>query len=253
MKIAHPVAPQRLDLLDRDAGGEQTAGIRIVIETGKALVQPAGNARAAAFGKAPHLREAGDGQNARHQGRVHAGGRESVAKAQENARVVEELGDGAGRTGVDLALEVGQILRRRARLRMHLRVGRDRDVERRERGEGCDQLHRVAKIRGVRPMWALALRRVATQRDQVADALAPVAARDRQDLAARGADAGEVRCAGERRVALDARHELVSALARGAVRAVGYRNEARSQGRQALDGVPQDRRHRRIRRREEFE
>src|SRR5256885_10847037 len=30
------------------------------------------------------------------------------------------------------------------------RSGRDRDVERRERGEGCDQLHRVAKIRGVR-------------------------------------------------------------------------------------------------------
>src|SRR5204862_210405 len=54
VKIAHAVAPQRLDLLDRNAGGEQTAGVLIVIEAGKALVQPAGNARAAAFGKAPH-------------------------------------------------------------------------------------------------------------------------------------------------------------------------------------------------------
>src|SRR2546430_17482384 len=79
----------------------------------------------------------------------------------------------------------------------------------------------VAKIRGVRPMWALALRRVATQRDQVADALAPVAARDRPDLAARGAHAGEMRGARGRRVAPDARHELLGAVPPGAGRARG--------------------------------
>ena len=253
VKIAHAVAGERLDLLDRNAGGDHAAGIVIVIESGKALVQPPGNVRAAAFGKAHHLREAGDGQNARHQGRAHAGRRAPIAKAQENAGVVEELGDSAGRAGVDLALEVIQIRSRRARLRMHLRVSRDRDVKRRDGGESRDQLRRVAETCGARPMRALPPRQIATQRDQVANALVPVAARDCEDLAARGADAGEVRCARERGVALDARHDVVGAFARGAVRAVSHRHEARCQRREALDGVPQDRLHRRVRWREEFE
>ena len=65
-------------------------------------------------------------------------------KRRKTCGVIEELRDRAGRAGVDLALEVVEIGLRRAGLRVHLRIGGDRDVKRRDARE------RRHQFRGVR-------------------------------------------------------------------------------------------------------
>jgi len=105
----------------------------------------------------------------------------------------------------------------------------------------------------MRAIGALPVRRIAAQRHHVPNALVPVGARDVENLAACGADTGEVWRAGESRLPLDARHDAVGALARRAIGAVGHRHEARHERRQALERAPQGRLHRGVRRREELE
>src|SRR5215472_17906077 len=123
MKLADPVAAQLLDLLDRDRGGDQAAGLRIVIESIEALAQPRRDARAAGTREAQYLRKARDGQDPRHERRVEAECGATITKAQKHPDVVEELRDGARRTRVDLALEIVQVRRRGTGLRVNLGVG----------------------------------------------------------------------------------------------------------------------------------
>ena len=160
---------------------------------------------AAARREAQHLREAGDRQDARDDRRGDARGGAAIAKAQERVRVVEELRDRAARARVDLALEVVEVRLRRSAPRGALpdrRRPRSRTAATRARPG--DQVGRKGEAIRVRPVAVVAVRRVTAQRDQVADALVPVAARDVEDLLAWRADAGEVRRAGERGLALDA-------------------------------------------------
>ena len=105
----------------------------------------------------------------------------------------------------------------------------------------------------MRHVGALPRRGIAAQRDDVAHARLPVAARDVEDLAARRADAGQVRRRGQRGLAQDARHDVVRALAGRPVRAVGDRHEAWRERREALDRLPERLLHRRVVGREELE
>ena len=108
-------------------------------------------------------------------------------------------------------------------------------TERRPRHE----VDRVAEAVGARAIGALPGRRIAAQRDDVADPGVPVPARNRKDLLPRGADACQVWRRRQRRFAQDAHDDVVRALAGRAVRAVGDRHEARPKRCQALHGGPQ--------------
>ena len=134
------------------------------------------------------------------------------------------------RAGVDLALEVIQVELGARRLRMHFGIGRDRDLEVGDALQRRDEIGGIGKTVRLRLIRPAALRRIAAQRDDMANAVGPIGARDLDEFLARRADAGEMRRAGERRLALDAVHDMVRALASRAVRAVGDRDEAGSSG-----------------------
>src|SRR6185437_6627748 len=103
VEIAHAVALERVYLLDGDAGGDETASLRVVIEPMEPLLQPARNVGAATVGHAQHLWESRDRQDAWHDGRPQTGIGAKVAKAQEGVNVVKELRDRARRAGIQLA------------------------------------------------------------------------------------------------------------------------------------------------------
>ena len=114
-----------------------------------------------------------------------------------------------------------------------------------------DRVRKAVRMRHVaspaRPADRRAARRCGARRR-------PSSARAMSRISPRGApDAGQVRRGGQRRLAQDARHDVVGALARRAVRAVGDRDEARRERREPLDRRPQRLLHRRVVRRKELE
>ncbi len=79
------------------------------------------------------------------------------------------------------------------RVRMHFGIGGDRNVERRDLLQAGDEFGGIAIAVRVRLIFRPGLRRVAAQRDDVANAELPIFARNVVDLIAARADAGEVR------------------------------------------------------------
>src|SRR5690349_3682069 len=122
-------AVQRVDLLDGDGRRNQLARLGVVLEAVEAMLQPIGDRGAAALGEFRDLREARDRQDARHDRRVDAARRATIAEAQEHVGVIEELRDRARGARVDLALEIAQVGLEARRLRMFLRVGSHGDFE----------------------------------------------------------------------------------------------------------------------------
>ena len=116
-----------------------------------------------------------------------------------------------------------------------------------------DEIRRIGEAIGMRHIGRLALDRIAAQRDEVANALIPVATRDVEHFAARSADTGEMRRARERRLALNARDETVRALTRRSICAIRHGDEARRERHQALHRLPQRGFHFRVARRKELE
>ncbi len=92
-------------------------------------------------------------------------------------------------------------------------------------------------MRGVRR--ADAARRIAAQRHDVADADIVIAADDIVDLAARRADAGQMRGRRQAGLGQDAGDGGMGALAGRPAGAIGHRHETGRERRQPLDGVPQ--------------
>ena len=76
---------------------------------------------------------------------------------------------------------------------MDFGIGRDRDFERRDRLQPGDQFGGIGIAARMRRIGLARLGRIAAQRDDVAHAGIPIAARDIVDLVARRADAGQVR------------------------------------------------------------
>ena len=86
---------------------------------------------------------------------------------------------------------------------------------------------------------ALALRRIAAQRQDVFDAALAQAVENRGDLVAAVADAGQVRHRFDAVLPLDASDEVDGLVTRAAARSVGDRDEARIERAQLLDRAQQ--------------
>ena len=101
-----------------------------------------------------------------------------------------------------------------------------------------------ARVRRIKPPWPDLVigagRRIAPERDDVAHACLPVAARDLVHLGAARADAGQMRRRHQRGFAQDSGDGGVGALARRAAGAVSDRYETRAKRFEPLDRRPQD-------------
>src|SRR5688572_30017998 len=169
MELLDAVALQGVHLLDGHRRGDQLARFGIVLEPVEAVLQPVRDRGAAALGELRDLRETRDGQDARHDGRVDAARRATIAKAQEQIGVVEELRDGARSAGVDLAFQIAEIEFEARCLGMAFRVRGHRDFEISNGLEAGDQVRGIGEAIGARFVFRDAGGRIAAQRDDVAD------------------------------------------------------------------------------------
>jgi hypothetical protein len=110
-------------------------------------------------------------------GRGDAGGGAGVAEAEEGLGLEEELGDGGGRTGVDLALQVVHAVLHGRGLGMRIGIGADAERELAGLGQRLDQVDGAREAVRVRGEAARALGRVAAQRDDLGHAGLGVASR----------------------------------------------------------------------------
>src|SRR5712664_203264 len=213
---------------------------------------------------AAHRREAldlidvGDWHDPRQDGHLDARGPRPAQELEIAPVVEEELGDEEVRPRVHLGLAVPQVLDEVARLRMALRIAGRADAELdavlvRDLPRERHQIGGVREPVGVGDELALAARRIAPEREHVAD---PGIADDAElllQLLARDAHAGEVGHGLDLGVALDARHHLQRAPARGPARAPGPADVRRSQRPQGAERFEQRGHARVVFRREEFE
>src|SRR6267143_1911938 len=174
---------------------------------------------------AAHRREAldlvdvGDRHDAGQDGHLDARGPRPAQELEIAPVVEEQLGDEEVRPRVHLGLAVPQVLDEVARLRMALRIAGRADAELdavlvRDLPRERHQIGGVREPVGVGDELALAARRIAPEREHVAD---PGIADDAElllQLLARDAHAGEVGHGLDLGVALDARHHLQRAPAR---------------------------------------
>ena len=139
-------------------------------------------------------------------------------------------------------------------LRVGLRIGGDADLEIGDAPEARDEIGGKSVAAGMRRIpLADPARRVAAQRDDVADAGLPVIGGDGVDLVAGRGDAGQMRGRLQRRLVADAADGRMGPLAGRAAGAVGHRDEARRQRFKPLDHLPQPQFHLGGPRRREFE
>src|SRR4051812_15563009 len=126
---------------------------------------------------------------------------------------------------------------------MNLRIRSYRDVE---IGNTLQTRNEVRGVGEAVSPWNVMrgpLRGIAPERYQVANSLVPVLPRDVEDFATARADARQVRCTDERRLALHSCHNIVSALASRAVCSVGYGNKTWRERCEPLNRLPQRRFH----------
>src|SRR6266850_5453825 len=211
-----------------------------------------------------HRREAldlidvGDGHDPGQDGHFDARGPRPAQELEVAPVVEEELGDEEVRPGIHLAFAVPQVLDQVARLRMALRITGRADTELdaalvRDLPREQHQIRGVREPVGVGDELALAARRIAAEREHVAD---PGIADDAElllQLLARGAHAGEVSHGLDLGVALDARHHLQRAPPRGPARAPGHADERGPERAQGAERFEQRGHPRVVLRREEFE
>ncbi len=200
---------------------EGADAVHVVPEIFQPPAHPARNLRTAGSGEAGEPAVVGDGHDAGDDGYFDAESAAGVDEGEIGIGIVEVLGDGGIRAGIDLALEVIEVLPRPRRLGVDLRIGRDLDVERRAgllAHEGY-QLVRIGQFPG--GYGAHTGRQVAAQGNDAPDIQGPVVAQDLPDLGPAGADAGEVGGGVDAPTAQE-RHRIEGALAGGAAGAVGH-------------------------------
>lgn len=122
---------------------------------------------------------------------------------------------------------------------MTLRVGGNRNFKRCNAFQARRQFGGIGKAIGRGRKFFTALRPVAAQGDDMTHTRCPIAARNVQYLAFVRPDAGQMRGGGQIRLLDDACDRGMGVRARGAVRAVGHRDESRAERRQCLHGIPQ--------------
>ena len=105
MKFVDAFGLQPAYLADGNAGSNHLACLCVVFESRKPLAQPVGHRCAASGGKFFELRETRNGQDPRHNRRIDTCGSTAIAEVQEHVCFKKELRDGAGSTGIELALQ----------------------------------------------------------------------------------------------------------------------------------------------------
>jgi len=177
-----------------------------------------------------------DGHDAGDDGNGDAQGARVFDEIEVGIGVEEVLRDRCIRAGVNLALEVGQILRVGARLRVNFRIGGDLDLEP-VAGFAADEVHQFVGV--VESAGVHATRRqIATQRNQMTDALAFVFGEDLADVLLGRADARQVR-RGLAAIGLDFAHGFQGAVAGGTAGAESNREELGVELRQLFSGCTQ--------------
>ena len=195
------------------------------------LSQPARDFGAAGVGEARQLHVVADRHDAGNDGDADAERARVFDEVEVGVGVEEILRDRGVGAGVDLALEVGQILGAGTRLRVDFGIGGDFDFEP-VAGFLADEGHQfvgVVELAGVHG----ARGQVAAQRDQMADALAFVCVEDVADALFGRADARQVR-RGFRAGGLDLAHGFQGAVAGRAAGAEGHGKELGLELRQLL-------------------
>src|SRR5579859_1852083 len=122
---------------------------------------------------------------------------------------------------------------------MPFRMRRDADLEVGYALQARDQFCGIGVAVRMGNEMALTFRRVAPQRHDVMDTRLPVALGDGADLGPARANAGEVGGGTQSQAALDGDHGVMGALAGGTPGAVGDGDEARRQGSETFQGLPQ--------------
>ena len=240
VQVGHAGVDQAEHLLGGDVGGDQLAGVRIVLEPGEAGRQPGRDRRAALGREAARLLEVLHRHDARHDRDVDAAGSDAIDVAEVVVVVEEELRDRPVGAGVDLGGEHVEVGVDGRALGVLLGVRRHRDLGVVEALDAGDQIGGVAVAVGVRLVAvADAAGGIAAQGDDVAHARLPVAPDHVVDRRSRLTDAGDVGGRGHRRLADEALDGRVAALGVGAVGAVGDRHEVRPERLELADRPPQ--------------
>src|SRR5262249_11982303 len=240
VKVGDAAIDEIEHLFGGDRGGDELARGGILVEALEPLGEPVGHRRAAARGKRLGLLEVLHRQDAGHDRHVDAACAHAIEVAEVEVVLEEELGDRACGAGIDLGREHGEVGLNRGAVRRLFRIGGDRHLDVGEALDAGDQVGSVAIAAGMgRVAIAGAADGIPAQRHDVAHAGATVVADHRVDLLAGRGDAGEMSRRGERSLRQDALDGRVRALARGAARAVGDRDEIRLERRKAGDRVPQ--------------
>ena len=139
MKLVDAGRLQSSALLGRHRGGGELSRLRIVVQALEKFPHP-GRYGCAAFGAEPSdAGEIGDRQNAGNDGHGDARRPGPVAEPEKDIDIEKELGDGLGRAGVDLALEIVEVAGGALGLGMALRVGGDADFEIGDAAQAGDQ------------------------------------------------------------------------------------------------------------------
>ena len=164
----------------------------IILDVVELAVQPAGDIGATGVGEAHQIGHVEDRHDARVDRGVAADFLQRVQVITVGIRVVEILGQAAVGAGVDLALEVGNIIFKAARLGVHLRVGGHFQCEV-TAGFLTDQLHQFVRILDLTLGVAHAGGQVAAQGHDAGHSRGLVAVHQLQDFLAALADAAQVR------------------------------------------------------------
>jgi hypothetical protein len=253
MEVRNAVRLQSAALLGCDHRGHKAARFGIGVEPVEQVGEPCGHRSTAHFREFLNLREIRHRQDARNDFVAYTARGTAVAVAQVDVGVEKILRDGAVGPCVELGLEKVDVGLGRRRIGMRFGIGAHRDVEIGDTPNTRHEIVRVGVAVGVRRVFRLACLRVAAQGHDVAHARRPVAAHHLVDFGARGGDASEMGRGRHVAFGRDALDDRVRALARRSARAVGDRNEAGPQRRQALERGPQLLVHLFVLGREEFE
>ncbi|MGY4367588.1 hypothetical protein ACVW1A_003653 [Bradyrhizobium sp. LB1.3] len=239
--MSTPVLGELLHLAGRDGGCHQLAGLGVVVEALELRGEPIRHGGAGAGDEGSRLLEIVHGHDARHNRDVDAAGADAVEIAEVEIVIEEHLRDRSGRTRIDLGLQRVDIIVEVARLGVLLGVRRDRhfDVGVTLLDAGHERIGRLVAVGMAGIGRADAACGIAAQADDVADADLVIAVDDLVDLAARGADAGQMRGRQQRGFLQDTRDGRVGALTGRATGAISHRDEFRVERGQPVDGVPE--------------
>src|SRR6202165_2382273 len=184
MKGIDAVLGEFLHLAGGDGGGHQFAGVGIVVEALEFLREPVRHGGAGARDKIAGLLEVVHRHDAGHDRNGDAAGANPVEIAKIEVVVEEDLGDGAGSTGIDLGFEDIDVGIEVAAFRMLLGVGGGGNTGVRmtavDIGHEIRRMAIAVRMRGVG--CADAIRRIAAQCYDMADADIVIEADDIVDL-----------------------------------------------------------------------